>query len=135
MARATGLPAVKPVETLEGCGYLYDPVAVMPSFYTDIKATAKFEPMPPAVLVLYSDTAYSIEGTEKMIADPKARKVPGVGVGAVWSEDPPERIYKLDVRTVSGTVRIMLEPDPKLRTDDLTQIAVAVFRYAEPRLA
>jgi hypothetical protein len=81
MAEATGLPTVKPVETLEGCGYLYDPVAVMPSFFTDLDATADYEPMPPAAVVLCSDTEYAIKGVERKIADPKPRKVPDVGVG------------------------------------------------------
>ena len=85
-------------------------------------------------MVLYSDTAYSIRVTERRIADPKGRKVPGVGVAAAWSENPPERIYELNVRTASGAVTILLDPDSKLRTDDLAEIAVAVFRYAEPRL-
>ncbi|MBB4692831.1 hypothetical protein [Paractinoplanes abujensis] len=135
MLQATGLPAVKPVETTEGCGYLYDPAAVMPPFYTDIEAIDHYEPMPPAVVILYSDTAYSIEGTEKRIADPKLQPVPGVGQGAVWSEDAPERIHELDVRTAGGTLRIMLDQDAQLRTDDLKEIAVAIFRHAEPRIA
>ncbi|MCY1142181.1 hypothetical protein OWR29_29655 [Actinoplanes sp. Pm04-4] len=134
MAEATGLPTVKPVETLEGCGYLYDPVAVMPSFFTDLDATADYEPMPPAAVVLYSDTAYAIKGVERKIADPKLRKVPDVGVGAVWTEDPPEGVFALDVRTAGGTVSILLSQDPQLRSDDLAEIAVAVFRKAEPRL-
>lgn len=134
MVKATGLQTVKPVETLYGCSYLYNPADEMPKSFTDMKSVGEDGVVPPSVTILYSDSEYSISGTKKYLADPALRKVSGVGAGAVWDEDPAAQIWQLDVLTAHGTVRVMLDQDPNLRSDDLTEIAVEIFRYAEPRL-
>ncbi|SNY44089.1 hypothetical protein [Paractinoplanes atraurantiacus] len=125
MAEATGLPEVKPVETHGGCSYLYDPDAVVPAMYTDLKAIGKdYEPMPPAI-------SFQFDGPGA--ADWPAgggTPVENVGDSAFWTESE----HALVVRSAEGTARISVEQAGLPRTDDLTRIAVKAYGFGAGRL-
>ena len=75
--------------------------------------------------------------------DPEPSKPPLAQLCPPASEDPePGDVHGMGIvaevmqvlRMPDSTVRVMLDQDPNLRSDDLTAIAVEIFRYAEPRL-
>ena len=128
MARATGLAAVKPVETVGGCSYLLDPSDSMPSQ----SATTG---LPPSVdFYFYRDTV-GISGAETDLSSPDVHHISDLGFPAGYRDD--DGWYELVARVPNGAVRVIVaQPDPPqhLRTDDRTAIAVQILRAAQPRL-
>lgn len=126
MEKITGLPVIKPVETIGTCEYLYSADATEPTV-----GSINSNNVPPSVSIQYETDPYSVNAVGEDIS--RGIPVAGLGVRAAWDSYYGE----LDVRLKRTAIRIMITAPTApqhFRTANLQTIAIAVFRVAEPRL-